>query len=97
VRVLVEYRSAAGLCRETATTLGAGGLFIETDRPLPKGTTLKLAFQIPGVEIRHEIEGTVAWANHLEHGSVGSQGMGIAFGDRMASAAVARDLAQLED
>jgi len=38
VRVLVEYLSDAGLCRETATTLGAGGLFIESQQPLPKGT-----------------------------------------------------------
>jgi type IV pilus assembly protein PilZ len=97
VRVVVEYRSAAGLCRETATTLGAGGLFIETDRPLPKGTTLKLAFEIPGSEVRHEIEGTVAWANRLENGATGSQGMGVAFADRLASARLARDLNQLED
>jgi hypothetical protein len=34
VRVLVEYVSDAGLCVDPATTLGAGGLFIETESPL---------------------------------------------------------------
>lgn len=95
VRVLVEYLSDAGLCYDTATTLGAGGLFIETDRPLPEGTAIKLAFQLPGSDVRHEIEGRVAWAHRPSGGSVGAAGMGVEFRDRRASDRLARDLEQL--
>ena len=95
VRVLVEYLSDAGLCCDTATTLGAGGLFIETDQPLPAGSAIKLAFQLPGSDVRHEIEGTVAWAHRPSGGSVGAAGMGVEFSDRVASARLARELQRL--
>ena len=95
IRVLVEYLSDAGLCCDTATTLGAGGLFIETDQPLPQGTALKLAFRLPGSHVRHEIEGTVAWAHRPSRGSPGSAGMGVAFKDSGASARLARELQEL--
>jgi type IV pilus assembly protein PilZ len=95
VRVLVEYLSDAGLCCDTATTLGAGGLFIETDQPLPEGTAIKLAFRLPDSDVRHEIEGTVAWAHRPSGGSVGAAGMGVEFSDRVASARLARELQRL--
>jgi uncharacterized protein (TIGR02266 family) len=97
VRVLVEYLSEAGLCCDTATTLGAGGLFIETDHPLPEGSEIKLAFQLPGSDTRNEIEGTVAWARHPSGNAVGAVGMGIEFSDPLAVARLARDLERLED
>ncbi len=46
VRIAVEYLSDAGLRCERATTLGAGGLFIETDSPESAGSILKLRFQL---------------------------------------------------
>ena len=97
VRVLVEYLSDTGLCCDTATTLGAGGLFIETDHPLPEGSTIKLAFQLPGSDTRHEIEGTVAWSHRPSGGAVGAVGMGVEFGDRVASTRLAREIQRLED
>jgi len=95
VRVLVEYLSDAGLCCETATTLGAGGMFIETAQPLPKGSDIKLRFQLPGSEIRHEIQGKVVWAHHPSGDS--ATGMGIEFRDRAASARLALELQNLDD
>ena len=97
VRVLVEYLSDAGLCCDTATTLGAGGLFIETDQPLPEGTAIKLAFRLPDSDVRHEIEGMVAWAHRPSGHSVGAAGMGVEFSDRVASARLARELQRLAD
>jgi len=97
VRVLVEYLSDAGLCCDTATTLGAGGLFIETDQPLPEGSAIKLAFRLPGSDVRHEIEGTVAWAHRPSGGYLGAAGMGVEFSDRVASARLARELQRLAD
>ncbi len=40
VRILVDYRSDRGVCCDYATTLGAGGLFIECEEPLPVKTML---------------------------------------------------------
>jgi len=96
VRVLVEYLSDAGLCCDTATTLGAGGLFIETDHPLPTDSAIKLAFQLPGSNVRHEIEGRVAWTRRPSGAAIGAPGMGIEFSDRVASARLARELQRLE-
>jgi uncharacterized protein (TIGR02266 family) len=97
VRVLVEYLSEAGLCHDTATTLGAGGLFIESDQPLPKGTPIKLRFSLPGSGVDHEIEGAVAWAHLPSDGGSGSPGMGIEFRDRVATKKLARELESLDD
>lgn len=96
-RVLVDYHSAAGPCRDFATTLGAGGMFIETDDPLPPGARLKLCFQLPGENDPHEIEGFVAWARSPAHRVMGSAGMGIEFRDRGACARLARFLERLDE
>ncbi len=96
LRVFVEYLCAGGLCCDPATTLGAGGLFVETESPQREGTSLKLCFQLPESATRHEIEGRVVWARRP--GSPGSQaaGMGIEFTDRAASARLARELSELD-
>jgi uncharacterized protein (TIGR02266 family) len=85
VRVLVEYLSDAGLCCDTATTLGAGGLFIETDQPLPVGSEIKLTFKLPERDTRHEIEGRVSWVHHPAGAAAGVPGMGVEFRDRAGS------------
>ena len=99
VRIEVDYQSPEdGVLCETATTLGAGGLFIESERPLPRNTRLKVAFSLPGCDCRHEIEGRVVWAEHpAQPGeSTCSPGMGIQFTDRAAEARLARDLEDWE-
>lgn len=92
VRVLVEYTSDAGHCRDTATTLGAGGLFIETEAPLPTGARLKLHFQLPGDAEEHAIEGRVVWARRPVETGIHAPGMGVEFTDPAASARLARSL-----
>jgi Tfp pilus assembly protein PilZ len=95
VRVLVEYISNAGLCRDTATTLGAGGMFIETDQPLRTGSLLKLSFSLSAGGTRHEIEGQVVWSRLPTALPAGSAGMGIEFTDRRAAADLASELERL--
>ena len=46
VRVLVDYAGPEGACFDYATTLGPGGLFIETETPLAAGTPLKVRFRL---------------------------------------------------
>ncbi len=96
VRILVEYRSETGLRRETATTLGAGGLFVETDAPIAEGSLLKLCFQVSDAGFRHEIEGRVAWSNGIADGTVGTPGMGVEFSNRNACKRLAAELDKLE-
>ena len=96
VRVLVEYVSDAGLCVDPATTLGAGGLFIETDSPLFEHSVLKMRFRLPGGETTHEIEGRVVWRRHPRDPGSYSPGMGIEFSDPAAAAGLARELETLK-
>ena len=99
VRIEVDYLSpGGGLEREYATTLGAGGLFIESEQPLPATTRIKLGFCLPGRDQRHEIEGRVVWVtNPARPGeSPRRAGMGIQFSDRVAEARLAHDLEDWE-
>lgn len=99
VRIEVEYPSRdGGSVREYATTLGAGGLFIRSDRPLPRRTRLKLAFSLPGRSQLHEIEGRVVWTERpVQPGeSLRHPGMGIQFTDRAAEGKLARELEDWE-
>lgn len=94
VRVLVEYFSDAGLCCDTATTLGAGGMFIQTEEPLPKDATVKLSFQLPGGSRRHHFEGRVVWANRP---CQGAPGMGIEWTDPSASQRLGHEIERLAE
>jgi uncharacterized protein (TIGR02266 family) len=99
LRVRVDYAVAGTQRCEWATTLGAGGMFIETEDSPPVGTRLKVRFCLPSGAAPHEIEARVAWA--MESGSDGSlapsPGMGIEFTDGVASAALARELEREPD
>ena len=89
VRVAVEYTADGETRRDTATTLGAGGLFVQTESPLAKGTPLEVRFRLPGGERMHEIAGRVAWSRC---GEPGDAGMGIEFVNPHASSLLAREL-----
>lgn len=92
VRVLVEHLSDVGLAADPATTLGAGGIFIETESPLTEGSSLKMRFTLPGGETQHEIEGRVVWRRRPSDPGDHSPGMGIEFTDRNAATRLAREL-----
>jgi len=96
VRITVEYLSDTGLHCERATTLGAGGLFVETDSPVAAGSLLKLRFQLSETGARHEIEGRVVWSKGLRNGDPGARGMGIEFLNRTAANALAVELENLD-
>ena len=95
VRVMVDYLCDSGLCSDPATTLGAGGLFIETELPLAAGSSLKMRFRLPGSSVSHEIEGRVVWCMRPTDPGHHSPGMGIEFTDRRGATALARELESL--
>lgn len=94
LRVLVDFVAEGGVRCEYATTLGAGGMFIETDEPLPAEAALKARFRLPGSDAVHEIEGRVVWSQ--PGGGRQAPGMGIEFTDAVAVAALARELERLD-
>ncbi len=95
LRVMVEYVSDGGLACDPATTLGAGGLFIETESPLIEGTHLKMRFTLPGSTRTHEIEGRVVWSRRSTDRGSYAPGMGIEFTDRPNTVNLARELETL--
>jgi uncharacterized protein (TIGR02266 family) len=100
LRVLVDYNAGGSPCCEYATTLGAGGLFIETDAPLAPGTLLSVRFRVPGGATLHRIEGRVTWQHHADAAPAGDlrpSGMGVEFTDARAAAALAHELERLAD
>ena len=95
VRVLVDYATPDGARYEYATTLGAGGLFIQTDAPLARGQSLTLRFRLEPDAPLHEIPGRVKWVHDAGSGATRAPGMGIEFTDPAATATLARELDHL--
>ena len=96
VRLLVDFVAGARVRCEYATTLGAGGLFIECEELLPAGTPIKVRFRLPDGERFHEIEGRVAWSQAPTADATRAPGMGVEFTDAVAIAALARELEKSE-
>ncbi len=94
VRVLVDYFAHGGACYEYATTLGSGGLFIETEAPLELDARLKVRFRLGAGGPLHEIAGRVVWSDAARDGNK-TPGMGIEFTDAAAAAALARELERM--
>lgn len=94
VRILVDYIHEEGTSSGYATTLGAGGLFIESEEPLPCGTTLKMRFGLPQSDQLHELEGRVVWQSKTTTPSAQIQapGFGVKFSEGAATAALSREL-----
>lgn len=97
LRILVDYSCDGGLHCDYATSISAGGLFIETESTLPLESTVKLRLRLPNGGELHEIEGRVCWCNDIsKDGPQQAPGFGIAFASGEGSAALGRELEDLE-
>lgn len=84
VRVMVEYESIEDFLIDYTANISIGGMFIQTDKPLPVGTRFRLRLQVPGRARAIETFGEVRWS--MEDSSFGAQqGMGIRFDDLSAA------------
>ena len=95
VRTLVDYQAQGGIHCDYATTLGAGGMFLQTDLVMSRGDMVKVRFRIPGGALLHEFETRVTWYHTAEQesdGSVRTPGVGLQFTDPSAATALAREL-----
>ncbi len=95
VRILVDYQARGGIHCDYATTLGAGGMFLQTELTMTRGEIVKVRFRIPGGEKLHELEARVTWyhaARPESDGSVRTPGVGLQFSDPSLTAELAREL-----
>ena len=82
---------------EYATTLGAGGLFIESLEAPDPGTPITVRFRLFPDGLLHEIPARIAWRKTADADVPGAPGMGIEFLDSVATAQLARELENLPD
>ena len=78
----VAYSSVAGFVTDWATNLSKGGLYINTDKPLPVDTVVRLLVTLPGAHFPVELKGRVTRINTM--GAVAanqSPGMALEFVD----------------
>lgn len=95
VRMLVDYQAKGGIHCDYATTLGAGGMFLQTELPLRRGDLVKVRFRVPGSEQLHDLQARVTWHHEARNepgGEVRTPGVGLQFTDQNATAALAREL-----
>ena len=93
-RIAVAYRVESSWDHAYATTLGAGGLFLEVERELERDTILIVRFRVSGAERVHEAPARVVWA-HRDAEAGRQLGLGIAFTDASLTAQLARELEAL--
>src|SRR5512138_2572703 len=77
----VAYRSVGSFLTDWATNISHGGLFINTRKPLPVGTTVKILIQLPGASFPCQLTGRVARVTDFDNRSNLVPGMGIEFVD----------------
>ena len=97
LRVLVDDSCDGGIHCDYATSISAGGLFIETESNLPFDSSVKLRFRLPSGQELHEIQGRVCWSNDPAEGTAQqAPGFGITFTSNDATNTLARELEDLE-
>jgi uncharacterized protein (TIGR02266 family) len=75
----VAYRTVAGFVTDWAVNISRGGLFINTQKPLPVGTHVKLIVSLPGTEFPFDLTGRVTRINESHSAPNQVPGMAIEF------------------
>lgn len=76
----IKYHNPESIVIEEGftSTIGGGGLFIETFHPLPENDVVTMELYLPGDVDKTVIEGIVVWARKEFSGDI-APGMGIKF------------------
>jgi type IV pilus assembly protein PilZ len=77
----VAYRSVGSFLTDWATNISQGGLFINTRKPLPVGTSVKILVQLPGASFPFQLEGRVTRVTEFDNHANMVPGMGVEFTD----------------
>jgi uncharacterized protein (TIGR02266 family) len=81
LEIPVAYRSVGSFLTDWATNISHGGLFINTRKPLPVGTAVKILIQLPGAAFPFQLTGRVARITEFDNRANMVPGMGIEFTD----------------
>ncbi|MFN0062793.1 MAG: TIGR02266 family protein [Myxococcaceae bacterium] len=79
--LLVAYRTVDGFITDWAVNISRGGIFINTRKPLPVGTTVRLIISLPDTAFPFDLSGRVARVNEFDNPSNQVPGMGLEFID----------------
>ena len=85
VSIRIDYSTVDALFWDFARNINEGGVFVETDSPLPVGTKVQLKFYLPGLADPVETQGEVVWVGRGGPGQsdedqgASRPGMGIQF------------------
>jgi uncharacterized protein (TIGR02266 family) len=75
----VAYRSVGSFLTDWATNISHGGLFINTRKPLPVGTEVKILVQLPGAQFPFHLQGRVTRVTEFDNHANMVPGMGVEF------------------
>ncbi len=75
----VAYKSVGSFLSDWATNISHGGLFINTRKPLPVGTAVRILIQLPGASFPCELAGRVTRMAEFDNHANMVPGMGIEF------------------
>jgi len=82
VQIQIQYQTADGFFQDYMRNLSLGGIFIETSKPLPMNTKLRVEFRLPDMSAPIAADGIVV--HTLRVGQVKNptvSGMGIRFSE----------------
>jgi len=80
VRIRIQYETADRFFEDYIRNLSLGGIFIETEKPLPVDTKLKIQLSLPEMEEPLIVDGVVVHTLHVgQHTEPPESGMGIRF------------------
>ncbi len=77
----VAYRTVGSFLTDWATNISRGGLFINTRKPLPVGTAVKILIQLPGASFPFQLGGRVTRITEYDNRANMVPGMGVEFVD----------------
>ncbi len=75
----VAYRSVGSFLSDWATNISQGGLFINTRKPLPVGTAVRVLVQLPGASFPYHLEGRVSRVTEFDNRANMVPGMAVEF------------------
>jgi type IV pilus assembly protein PilZ len=77
----VAYRSVGTFLTDWATNISQGGLFINTRKPFPVGTEVRILIQLPGAALPHHLNGRVKRVSEFDNHANQVPGMAVEFTD----------------
>lgn len=79
IQLLVDFRCDGNYLFDFCEDLGTGGLFIQTESPLPEGSEIDLTFTLPDSKKTISTKGNVIWVQKKSEDAKKSTGMGVQF------------------